>query len=66
MVHHTDKNPLVKVLGSFASNVSAGNSCEKYQVVRYVTSMCVDMGMRFSVNFGHEKCFTVKFPGIYW
>ena len=55
MVCHMDKNPLVEVLGSFTSNVSAGNLCEKYQVVRYITSMCVDMGMRFSMNFGHGK-----------
>ena len=30
-------------------------SYEKYQVVRYVTSMHVDTGMRFSVNFGHKN-----------
>ena len=33
--------------------------CEKYQVVRYGNSMCVDTGMRFSMNFGHKK-FTWK------
>ena len=31
------------------------NLGEKYQVMGYVTSMHVDMGMRFSVNFSHEK-----------
>ena len=31
------------------------NSCEKYQVMGYVTSMHIDTGMRFSMNFGHEK-----------
>ena len=55
MVCHMDKNPVVEVLGSFTSNAFAGNSCEKYQVMRYVTGMHFDMGMRFSVNFGHEK-----------
>ena len=55
MVHHTDKNPLVEVLGSFADNAFAGNSCEKYLVMRYITSMHVDMGMRSFVNFSHEK-----------
>ena len=44
MVHHTDKNPLVEVLGSFASNTFTENLCEKYQVVRYITSMRVDTG----------------------
>ena len=44
MVCHMDKNPLVEVLGSFASNTFTGNLHEKYQVVRYVTGMHIDMG----------------------
>ena len=37
MVHHTCRSPLVEVLGSFASNALHEKSCEKYQVIRYVT-----------------------------
>ena len=53
------KSPLVEVLGSFASNVVTRKMHEKYQVVGYGNGMHVDMGMRFSVNFGHKK-FTRK------
>ena len=31
------------------------NSHEKYQVVRYVIGMCIDTGMRFSMNFSPKK-----------
>ena len=34
---------------------SQEDSHEKYQVIRYITGMHVDMGMRFSVNFSSEK-----------
>ena len=34
-------------------------SCEKYQVMRYGNGMCIDMGMRFSMNFGCKN-FTGK------
>ena len=40
-----DKSPLVEVLGSFASNVVT----EK--------NPCIDMGVRFSVNFGCRKIY---------
>ena len=59
MVHHTDKSPLVEVLGSFTSNTVMRKSHEKYRVVRYSNGMHIDMRMRFSMNFGHEK-FTRK------
>ena len=55
MVHHMDKSPLVEVLGSFTINILIKKLCEKYQVLRYGNGMCVDMGMRFSMNFGHEN-----------
>ena len=47
-----EKSPLVEVLGSFTSNAVTGNSLLKYQVMRYGISMCIDMGIKFSVNFG--------------
>ena len=31
-----------------------------------ITGMCIDMGLRFSVNFGHEKFLPGKFPVICW
>ena len=66
MVHHMDKNPLVEVLGSFASNVFVRKFAPKYQVMGYVTSMHIDMRLRFSMNFSYEKFLLGKFPVICW
>ena len=32
----------------------------------YITGMHIDTGLRFSVNFGHEKFLPGKFPVICW
>ena len=64
MVHHMDKNPLVEALGSFTSNPSARKFMQKYQVMGYITSMCIDLGLRFSMNFISEKILPGKFPVI--
>ena len=55
MVHHMDKSPLLEVLGSFACNAVTRKSCEKYQVVKYSEGICIDMGIKFSVDFAHWK-----------
>ena len=57
MVRHTDKSPLVEVLGSFTSNVVMGKSHVKYHVMNYGNSMHIDMGIKISMNFS-------KFPVI--
>ena len=38
----------------------------EYQVMGYVTSMQIDMGLRFSVNFSREKFLPGKFSVICW
>ena len=57
MVCHMDKSPLVEVLGSFTSYVVVRKFMRKYWVMGYVTGVCVDAGMRSSMNFSHEKVY---------
>ena len=45
-----DKSPLVEVLGSFTSNVVTRKIPCKYQIISNGNGICVDTGMRFSVN----------------
>ena len=44
MVCHTDKSPLVEVLGISLAMHLWENLHEKYQVIRYITGMHIDTG----------------------